>query len=68
MEGWQAWDVILRCAGQLRITQFGVTGLDMNAALKVGEALGYDLAALTELLPSCEGGLLSSINQKASKG
>jgi len=64
MEGWQAWDVILRCSGQLRTASFGVTGLDMNAALKVGEALGYDLAALSELLPPCESGLISAINQK----
>ncbi len=68
MEGWQAWDVILRCSGQLRMAGFGVAGVDMEAALKVGEALGYDLHALAELLPSCESGLVFAINQKVNKG
>ena len=68
MEGWQAWDVILRCSGQLRVAQFGIAGIDMDAALKVGEALGYDLHALAELLPSCESGLVTAINQNVNKG
>lgn len=68
MEGWQAWDVILRCSGQLRIAQFGITGLDMNAVMKIGEALGYDTHALAELLPVCEAGLVTAINQKVNKG
>ncbi|MGE0108146.1 MAG: hypothetical protein AB7S81_00035 [Bdellovibrionales bacterium] len=68
MEGWQAWDVILRCSGQLRAAGFGVMGIDMDAAMKVGEALGYDSHALAELLPSCESGLVTAINQKVNKG
>lgn len=67
MEGWQAWDVILRCSGQLRVAGFGVTGLDMEAALKVGEALGYDFHALAELLPSGESGMISAMNEKVGK-
>lgn len=68
MEGWQVWDVILRCSGQLRTAQFGITGLDMEAAMRVGEALGYDIHALAELLPVCEAGLVTAINQKVNKG
>ncbi len=68
MEGWEAWDVALRCAGQLRTAQFAVIGIDMNAALKIGEAFGYDLIGLGELLPSCESGMVSAINAKVNEG
>ena len=68
MEGWQAWDVALRCAGQLRMSQFVVIGLDMNAAIKIGEALGYDATGLAELLPACESGMVSAINAKVNEG
>ncbi|MDD3183407.1 MAG: hypothetical protein PHD48_11485 [Alphaproteobacteria bacterium] len=68
MEGWQAWDVALRCAGQLRMTQFVVLGLDIGAAIKMGEALGYDATALAELLPFCESGMVSAINAKVNEG
>lgn len=68
MEGWQAWDIILRCSGQLRMAQFGITGIDMDAALKVSNALGYDVHALAEFLPVCESGLVTAINQKVNKG
>ena len=68
MEGWETWDVALRCAGQLRMTQFIVIGLDMGAAIKIGEALGYDVPALAELLPSCESGMVSAINAKVNEG
>jgi len=64
MEGWQAWDVALRCAGQLRMAQFAVIGLDMNAAIKIGEALGYDATGLAELLPACENGMMAAMNEK----
>lgn len=64
MEGWQAWDVALRCTGQLRMTQLIVIGLDMGAAIKIGEVLGYDATGLAELLPSCEAGMVAAMNEK----
>lgn len=46
-----------------------VTGIDLAAALKLGEACGYDLAALAELLPAGEAGLLDGIaRQRADHG
>lgn len=68
MEGWQAWDVALRCVGQLRMAQFAVVGLDMVAALKIGESLGYDQTGLAELLPSCEDGMILAINRNIKRG
>ncbi len=67
MEGWEAWDVALRCAGQLRMAQWTVIGLDIGAAIKIGEALGYDAPALAELLLSCEAGMVAAMNEKIGK-
>ena len=66
MEGWEAWDIALRCAGQLRMAQFAVIGIDMTAALKITEALCIDPIGIAELLPSCESGMVSAINEKLS--
>jgi hypothetical protein len=68
MEGWEAWDIALRCAGQLRTAQLAVIGIDMNAALKIAEALGYDVTGVTDLLPACEAGMVSAINVKVNEG
>ena len=60
----EAWDVLLACQGQLRLTRSGhVSGLDMNAVFKVGAARGYDLAALSELLPAAEAGLVEALRR-----
>ena len=68
MEGWQAWDIALRCAGQLRTAQLAVIGIDMNAAIKLAEVLMYDIASAAELLPACESGMITAINEKICKG
>jgi hypothetical protein len=38
-----------------------VVGIDISAALKLGAARGHDLAALSELLPAAEVGLVEAI-------
>jgi hypothetical protein len=63
LEGWQVWDVAAKCAGQLRLAPMGgVSGLDFTAAFACGQALSYDLAALAELLPAAEAGMVGAIN------
>jgi hypothetical protein len=62
--GWQAWDVLLRCSGQIRVIPGAAVGLDFAAALAVGAALGYDAAALAELLPAGEAGMIAAINER----
>jgi hypothetical protein len=42
----------------------GVSGLDFAAAFACGRALGYDLAALAELLPAAEAGMVAAINDR----
>lgn len=52
----------MRTAGQLRFAPGGaVVGIDMTVALKLAEALGYDVSAVADLLPECEAGLLDGL-------
>jgi hypothetical protein len=54
--------VLLDCQGQLRLAPSGhVIGIDMEAALKIGASRGHDLAALSELLPAAEAGLVEAL-------
>jgi len=66
--GWQAWDVVTRCSGQLRFSPSGasVLGLELEIALSIGSALGYDTMALAELLPAAEAGLIAALNNRLS--
>jgi hypothetical protein len=58
----EAWDVLLACPGQLRLAPSGhVVGIDVDAALKIGAARGYDRAVLSELLPAAEAGLVEAV-------
>jgi protein-L-isoaspartate O-methyltransferase len=58
----EAWDVLLTCQGQLRLAPSGhVIGIDMDAALKIGAARGYDRAVLSEVLPAAEAGLVEAL-------
>jgi hypothetical protein len=60
--------VLTRCTGQLRIAPGGlVLGLDLGAVLAVGMALGHDPAALAELLPAGEAGLVRALNQRLAE-
>jgi hypothetical protein len=57
----EAWDVLLACQGQLRLSTSGhVVGIDAGTALKIGAARGYGLAVLSELLPAAETGLIEA--------
>ena len=58
--------MLTRCAGQLRTMHATVIGIDASAALQLGEALGYDLRQLAELLPSGEAAMINGLNQQVS--
>ncbi|MBI5121342.1 MAG: hypothetical protein HZA67_10075 [Rhodospirillales bacterium] len=52
----------MRVAGQLRFAPGGgILGIDMGVALKMAEALGFDVAAIADLLPEAEAGLLEGL-------
>ena len=65
--GWQAWDVLTRCGGQLRLNAAAVIGIDLAAALALATALGYDARAIAELLPAGEAGLITALNERFAK-
>jgi hypothetical protein len=59
----EVWDVLLACQGQLRLAPSGhVIGIDMSAALELASARGSDLAALSELLPAADAGLVEALS------
>ena len=59
----EACDILLACQGQLRLAPSGhVVGIDMVAALKLGTMRGCNLAALSELLPAAEAGLVEALS------
>jgi hypothetical protein len=60
--GWQAWDLLMRCHGQLRLAGNRVIGLDMAGALALADGLGYDRRAMAELLPPAEAGLIAGLD------
>ncbi len=64
--GWQAWDVLTRCDGQLRLAPNAsvVIGLDLTAAIALATALGYDVRSVAELLPAAEAGLVKALNHR----
>ncbi|MER2520944.1 MAG: hypothetical protein ABTQ34_09735 [Bdellovibrionales bacterium] len=64
VEGWEAWDIALRCAGQLRVAGLLVTGIDMVAVIKIAEALGYSLNATADLISSNEIGIVQAFNKR----
>jgi hypothetical protein len=66
--GWQAWDILTRCAGQLRLVPGAVVGIDLGAAMAVGAAAGYDPAGLAELLPAGELGMVQAMNERLRSG
>ncbi|TKW61699.1 MAG: hypothetical protein DI628_03470 [Blastochloris viridis] len=46
MEGWQAWGLVEQLTPQVR-TQF-----PLETALRLADALGYEVVAMAELLPA----------------
>jgi hypothetical protein len=59
----EAWEVLVTCQGQIRLAPSGhIIGIDMDAALGLAAARGCDLAALSELLPAAEAGLVEALS------
>ena len=67
MEAWQAWDLALRCGGQLRTMQTVVIGMDFKAYLKMAETLGYSCAVAAEFAPACEEGMVAAVNERIKR-
>jgi hypothetical protein len=60
--------VLLACQGQLRLAPSGhVVGINMDAALRIAEARGCELAVLSEMLPAAEAGLVNALCPDADR-
>jgi hypothetical protein len=60
--------VLLACQGQLRLAPSGhVIGIDIDAALSLSSARGYDLAMVSELLPAAEAGVVEALCAEADR-
>jgi hypothetical protein len=64
VEGRDVWDLALRCENQLRAIPGAVLGLDLGAALALARALAIDLAAVADLLPRVEAGMIHALNER----
>jgi hypothetical protein len=65
----EAWDALLACQGQMRLAPSGhVIGINMGAALGLAAARGHNLAALSELLPAAEAGLVEALSTDRARG
>ncbi|MDP7097206.1 MAG: hypothetical protein QF511_01570 [Rhodospirillales bacterium] len=57
----------MACLGQLRLAPSGhVVGIDMTAAIKIAEARGCGLAAVSELLQAAEAGMIEGLTKRES--
>lgn len=64
-EGAQAWRLLQRGGGQLRLSGMGSpSGLDLSALLSLGQAEGQDAQVLAALLPHGEAGLLAGLRDR----
>jgi hypothetical protein len=63
-EARQVWNLVLRCANQLRLVQGAVAGFDFTAILMMGRATGVNLTALAEWLPAIEARAVNAMNKR----
>ena len=63
IEGWQAWDLLLRAGNQLRIVGKQVVGLDLGAAMSLAGGLGILPHVAAELLSDCESTVVAALNR-----
>ncbi len=65
-EGWEALSVLEVCAGQLRMAQNTVIGLDFNAWIQASESLDADVCAMTYIFPAIEAGVTAAMNSSSN--
>ena len=63
LEGWQAWDLVIRVGNQLRIVGKQVVGMDLGAAMALAGGLGIPQPVAAEFLSDCEGTIVSALNR-----
>lgn len=67
VEGFEAWEVVERCAGHLKLFPSGnIAGFDLPVALSITSALGYNEKAVLFLMEYAESGLREAIKKNDS--
>ncbi len=64
-EGLLAWEVIRRCAGQVRAVTGGVYAIDFGAVLALAEAMDAALPLLADILPEIEPIIVNAYRRNA---
>ena len=58
--------MLVACQGHVRLAPNGqVIGIDLNVALSMAAARGYDIAVLSELFPAAEAGIVEALTSEA---
>lgn len=61
----QAWHVLMLGQSSLRMGPMGgCLGLDMGVIVSIAQALGYDAAAVVELIGASQGVITEKLNRK----
>jgi hypothetical protein len=63
VEGADSWDLLRRCANQLRIAGRSVVGIDLGAALALAQALGLSPLVTAEILTDAEPVVVTALNR-----
>ena len=63
-EARDVWQLIRRCANQLRAVPGAVIGFDFGSILMLGRAAGVNPVALAEWLPGIEGRAVTAMNKR----
>lgn len=64
-EGLLAWEVIRRCAGQVRAVMGGVYAIDFGAVLMLAHAMGSLTPLLVDILPEIEPIVINAYRRNA---
>ena len=66
-EGRLAWEVIRRCAGQVRAVMGGVYAIDFGAVLALAEAMDASSPLLADILPEIEPIIVAACGRDAGR-
>jgi hypothetical protein len=66
-EGLLAWEVIRRCAGQVRAVMGGVYAIDFGAVLALAQAMNASSPLLADVLPEIEPIIVAAYGRDANR-
>lgn len=64
IDGWEAWEVVLRSISQVKLSPTKILGFDHSALFSMCTQLNYDSKQLVYLLLAAEVGFMEVINKR----